>query len=212
MRPPAPESPLILGSASPRRRELLEQLHVPFVVHAADVDERVLSNESPDDYLVRIVRTKLAAVRGCLSVELRQRASLILVADTTVLASSLGGTVAILGKPADRDEARRMVERLSGTTHEVRTRFALGDVVALEPLHEETVVTRVTFRAVAVDEATAYAASGEGMDKAGGYAAQGAASAFVSRIDGSYSNVVGLPTCELSLALRKLGGSPGRAR
>jgi septum formation protein len=206
MRPPSPAAPLVLASASPRRRELLEQLRIPFVVLATDVDERVRVDESPGDYLVRIVNDKLAAARARLAIDLRERASAILVADTTVVASTEGGALAILGKPEDRDEARRMIERLSGATHEVRTRFALGSVEGGEPLHAETVVTRVTLRVVSADEAAQYSASDEGMDKAGGYAVQGAAGAFVSRIEGSYSNVVGLPTCELSVALRRLGG------
>ena len=96
-----------------------------------------------------------------------------------------------------------MIARLSGQTHEVYTRFALGD--AEDVHHAETVVTRVTFRALGRDEIDAYAATGEGMDKAGGYAVQGRASGFVSRIEGSHTNVIGLPACEVVVALRRLG-------
>jgi septum formation protein len=97
-----------------------------------------------------------------------------------------------------------MLARLSGKTHEVMTRFAIGAMDGGEPLHAETVVTRVTFRAIAADELAAYVATGEGRDKAGAYAAQGRAGGFVSRIDGSYSCVVGLPACEVVVALRAL--------
>ncbi len=97
-----------------------------------------------------------------------------------------------------------MIERLAGATHEVHTRFALASIEAGAFLHEETVRTEVTFRAVDHARALAYAESGEGLDKAGAYAVQGMASAFVSRICGSYSNVVGLPACELSVAIERL--------
>jgi septum formation protein len=181
------QAPLVLGSGSPRRREILASLGVPFVVHVAAANEDVHPGESPDAYLERVVRAKLAACRT------GAPPGPILVADTTVVCDG-----AILGKPADEEEAYGMIQRLAGRTHEVKTRFAIDE------LHEETVTTRVTFRAVDDDEARAYARSGEGLDKAGGYAVQGRAAGFAQRIDGSYSNVVGLPACEVVVALRRL--------
>jgi septum formation protein len=193
------ESPLILGSGSPRRREILGSLRVPFVVLVADVDERVLEGESAAAYLERVVRAKLDAVRAKAPPE--TRAAGILVADTSVIVDG-----AILGKPADDAEGLAMIERLAGRTHEVHTRFAVGELRArATPAHEETVITRVTFRALAPGEGRAYVATGEGKDKAGGYAVQGLGASFTRCIDGSYANVVGLPACEVAVALRRLG-------
>jgi septum formation protein len=112
----------------------------------------------------------------------------------------------VLGKPSGRDEARAMIAELSGRDHEVWTRFAIssGDDSGAA-LHAETVRTRVTFRALDEIEIAAYADTGEGLDKAGAYAIQGIGGFAVARIDGSYSNVVGLPACEVIVALRRLG-------
>jgi septum formation protein len=192
------ETPLVLGSASPRRRELLALAGVPIVVRTAAVDESPRPAESPSAYLERIALAKLAAI--CAS-ELPATPG-VLVADTIVVAP--GG--AILGKPADPEEARAMLEALSGATHEVRTRFLLGAPRAgSAPVHAQTVTTRVTFRALSYGEMAAYVAGGEGEDKAGAYAVQGGAAAFVERIDGSYTNVVGLPLSEVIVALRGRG-------
>jgi septum formation protein len=192
------ERPLVLGSASPRRRELLALLQVPVVVRVASVDESPRPAESPATYLERVVLAKLEAIRAA---GLPPAAG-ILVADTIVVAPN----GAILGKPADVDDARAMIEALSGAAHEVSTRFLLaGPVPERSPDHAQTVTTRVTFRAVSPDEMSAYAASGEGSDKAGAYAVQGGAAAFVERIEGSYTNVVGLPLSEVVVALRGLG-------
>lgn len=198
----APRVLVVLGSASPRRREILAGLGVSFVVRVGDADEDVRVGESVDEYLPRVVRAKLAAVRRAIAGdEEAARAAAVLVADTSVVCDG-----AILGKPADVEEAYAMIARLAGRTHEVHTRFALADARRdVDPSHEETVVTRVTFRDVGEPEARAYAASGEGMDKAGGYAVQGRASAFVARIDGSYGAIVGLPACELVVAMVRLG-------
>jgi nucleoside triphosphate pyrophosphatase len=191
-------APLVLGSASPRRREILSRLGLEYAVVAPSADETVLAGEGAAPYLARVVGLKLEAVRRALLPDLSARSPVILVADTSVI---LGGD--ILGKPADAAEGHAMISRLSGRTHEVHTRFALGD--AKDVLHAETVVTRVTFRALDRDELDAYPGTGEGMDKAGGYAVQGRASGFVSRIEGSHTNVVGLPACEVVVALRRLG-------
>jgi septum formation protein len=199
------ELPLWLASGSPRRREILATLGVPLVVHAVTVDESAWPNESPDAYLERIVRTKLSAAAQALKEASGPRTErpigAIAVADTSVIE---GG--AVLGKPSDPDDAARMVARLSGRTHEVWTRFALalphhGGVAA----HEETVRTRVTFRTLSPAQVRAYVATGEGIDKAGAYAIQGRGAALVSRIEGSYSCVVGLPACEFMVALEGLG-------
>jgi septum formation protein len=197
----AAETPLVLGSASPRRREILESVRVPFVVVAADIDEAVHDSESAEAYLERIAQSKLEAVRGRLSADRAKQAPAALVADTSVIVDG-----AILGKPASVDEGVGMLERLAGRTHEVHTRFLLGSPHRGDaPMHAETVVTKVTFRALSSAEMREYAGSGEGRDKAGGYAVQGLGAAMVSRIDGSYSNVVGLPACEVVVALRRLG-------
>ena len=191
--------PLVLGSASPRRRDMLALLGIPLVVCAAELDESQQPGEAPDGYLARITQAKLDAVRAR---EPGSSGSAVLVADTAVVAPDGG----ILGKPRDDDEGRAMIERLAGATHDVRTRFLLAAVSpSTPPAHAQTVVTRVTFRPLGPDEARAYAATGEGRDKAGAYAVQGRASAFVERIEGSYTSVVGLPLCEVVVALRALG-------
>lgn len=194
------EAPLVLGSASPRRREILAQLGVPFVVAAASADEDVRPGEAPGAYLARVVLAKLGAVRASLEPGLRSRASCVLVADTTVV---LG--LSILGKPRDAAESFRFIRELAGRTHDVYTRFAIASAESVAaPVHVQTVGTRVTFRPLTDAEARAYAESGEGMDKAGGYAVQGRAAGFAERIDGSYTNVVGLPAAQVMLALREL--------
>jgi septum formation protein len=199
--PLSTDSPLILGSGSPRRREILTRAGVAFVVLVGDANEEVLAGEPVAEYLTRVVLAKLAAVRLRAG---ERKGSAILVADTSVV---LGEE--ILGKPADEAEALSMLERLSARTHEVRTRYAIAEAWgSAPPLAAETVTTRVTFRAITADEARAYVASGEGRDKAGGYAVQGGAGPFVARIDGSYSNVVGLPEDEVVAALRALSLLP----
>ncbi|MBX3188712.1 MAG: septum formation protein Maf [Labilithrix sp.] len=193
---------LLLGSGSPRRREILENLRIPFVVHVAEVDEATLPGEDAATYLARIVRAKLRAVSAAaFSSPDAAAAAAVLVADTSVID---GGS--ILGKPASIDEAASMIARLAGRTHEVWTRFAIGAGPSAggRALHEETVVTRVTFRPLTAAKVRAYAESGEGLDKAGAYAVQGLGAGLVSRIEGSYTNVVGLPACELVVALEKL--------
>jgi septum formation protein len=191
-------SPLVLGSASPRRRELVAMLGVPFVVRAADADESARPRETPHAYLERVTRAKLDAVRA---MDLGE-SPCVLVADTIVIAPD--GVA--LGKPSSDEEARAMIERLAGATHAVSTRFLLGEgSAATAPAHAETVTTQVTLRSLAPREAAAYAAGGEGRDKAGGYALQGRAAAFVERIEGSYTSVVGLPLCEVVVAMRRLG-------
>lgn len=203
--------PILLGSGSPRRREILGNLRVPFVVHVAPADESTLAGEAAAPYLERVVLAKLAAVAASFSSspaasapsaspEARET-SAVLVADTSVIESG-----DILGKPGGTDEAEAMLARLAGRTHEVWTRFVIGTPSATpDVLRAATVITRVTFRALTAAQVRAYAESGEGSDKAGGYAVQGLGAGLVSRIDGSYTNVVGLPACEVLVALEELG-------
>jgi septum formation protein len=170
-------------------------LKIPFVVLPAEVDEAPREGEPPGPYLLRVVDAKLAAVRAAAPAD----SAAVLVADTVVV----GSGDAILGKPRDDAEALSMLTRLSGVVHEVSTRYCLAPASASEPpWRAETVTTRVTFRALGRDEIEAYVATGEGKDKAGAYAIQGAAAGFVRRIEGSYTNVVGLPLCEVVEALR----------
>lgn len=188
--------PLLLGSASPRRRALLEGLGIPHRVRAPEVPEDAEPGELPEPYLVRVVKAKLA--RAC---ELAPAESAcVLVADTTVV---LGER--ILGKPSGPPEALELLRQLAGRTHRVLTRYAVGGRGAAEARFARTVETLVSLRAASVDELERYAASGEGLDKAGAYAAQGLGAFLVERVEGSYTNVVGLPLCELVVDLRTAG-------
>lgn len=227
-------APLLLGSGSPRRREILTSLGIPIRVAKADVDETVRPGEGPEPYLVRVVADKLAAVAALREVT---GCAGILVADTSVIVDGV-----TLGKPEGAAGARAMLRVLSGRAHEVWTRFAVAAVGApIDPTSitpasiapartapmapprapaaaapvaaaiAETVRTKVWFRALDEAEIAAYADTGEGLDKAGAYAIQGVGAFAVERIEGSYSNVVGLPACEVVLALRSaglLGGFP----
>lgn len=193
-------TPLVLGSASPRRRELLASLGLPLFVWSADIDETAREGETPTVYLERIVSAKLRAVLT--TVPRIPAPGGVLVADTIVVAPD----GALLGKPKSDAEARSMIARVEGATHDVRTRFALALTdTGPSGSFAQTVTTRVTFRRLAPGEIDAYVASGEGRDKAGGYAVQGRAGAFVERIDGSYTSVVGLPLCEVVVGMRGLG-------
>lgn len=186
--------PLLLGSASPRRREILETLGLPVVVAPAHVDETMLAGESADAYLDRVTLAKLEATGAAAGAVIF---GAVLVADTSVVVDG-----EVLGKPADDGDARRMIERLAGRSHEVWTRFAIARPEAPQrAAHAETVRTRVTFRALDAAMIDAYVATGEGRDKAGAYAIQGVGSFVVKAIAGSYSNVVGLPACEVVEAL-----------
>jgi nucleoside triphosphate pyrophosphatase len=189
---------LVLASASPRRRELLEGLGLVLVVAAADIDETPLAGERPADYVRRVAAAKCDAVAEARGAAARPLA--VLAADTTVVAAG-----DILGKPADAEDARRMLERLAGRRHEVATayRVRFADRIA-----ERTVTTGVAFRALARAEVDAYVASGEWRGKAGGYAVQGIAGAFVTELRGSHTNVIGLPLAEVLADLQALGALP----
>ncbi|HVZ74224.1 MAG TPA: Maf family protein [Polyangia bacterium] len=204
MSPSSSRSPdLVLASASPRRRELLERLGLALVVAAADVDETPLPDERPADYVRRVAGAKCdaaVAARAALADPPGGAALAVLAADTTVVAG-----LEILGKPADADDARRMLGRLAGRRHEVATAYRIraGDKTA-----ERTVTTAVVFRALAPAEIDAYVASGEWRGKAGGYAVQGIAGAFVTELRGSHTNVIGLPVAEVLADLQALGALP----
>jgi septum formation protein len=189
--------PLILGSASPRRREILASLGVPIRVVPGDADETQRRGDSPAAYLARVVRHKLEDVARRIDAP----APGVVVADTIVVVDD-----DILGKPRDESEARHLLGRIVGRSHVVQTRYAIAvfpDLAA--PRVERTVESRVTMRTASAEEVARYAATGEGLDKAGAYAAQGIGAFLVEKIDGSFSNVVGLPACELVLDLIAAG-------
>jgi septum formation protein len=200
--------PLVLGSASPRRRDILRDLGVPVRVRPAPVAEDQRPLEAPLDYVERIVADKLASAARQVGAE---PFSALLVADTIVV---LDGEV--LGKPADTDEAERLLLRLAGRSHTVFTRYAVSRAgQANTAAAERTVATEVSLRSASDSEIRAYARTGEGLDKAGAYAAQGIGAFLIERIVGSFSNVVGLPACELILDLQRLGllaEFPGQCR
>jgi len=185
---------LYLASGSPRRRELLTQIGVPFVPLAVDVDETPVAGEAAEAYVERLAQDKATAGLATLA---DAGQAVVLGADTTVL---LDGR--ILGKPESRAEALAMLLGLGGREHEVLTAVALAGGGRCRV---RLVRSRVTFRALSAAEAEAYWATGEPLDKAGGYAIQGLAAVFVSRLEGSYSAVVGLPLCETAQLLADFG-------
>lgn len=185
---------LYLASGSPRRRELLAQIGVPFASLMTSVDETPLPDEAPSAYVERLARAKAAAGLAALGAD---EQAAVLGADTTVV---LDGR--ILGKPASREECIAMLQALSGREHEVLTAVALASVQRSET---RTVSSRVGFRPIDAVEAGAYWDTGEPADKAGGYAIQGFAAVFVRHLQGSYSAVVGLPLCETAHLLTEFG-------
>jgi septum formation protein len=188
---------LTLASASPRRAELLRAAGYTFDVVVTDVNESLHPGESPPLYVRRLAADKSAAAQSsvaAMSSVVAQR--LILGADTTVVVDN-----EILGKPRDDDDGRDMLRRLSGKTHQVLTGVSIRQG-AFEVGRVET--TDVVFRPLTDEEIDWYVASGEGRDKAGGYAIQGLASRFIPSLSGSYSNVVGLPVACVDELLRSL--------
>ncbi|MDD0845418.1 Maf family protein [Pseudomonas sp. Gutcm_11s] len=185
---------LHLASGSPRRRELLAQVGVPFVTLIASIDETALPDEPAERYVERLAREK--ALAGLASLPAAADA-VVLGADTAVV---LDGR--ILGKPLDRADALATLAALSGREHQVLTAVAL---VAGQRVESRVVASRVRFRALRAGEAEAYWATGEPCDKAGGYGIQGLAAVFVSQLEGSYSAVVGLPLCETVQLLEEFG-------
>lgn len=192
------ETPLVLGSASPRRSEILRGLGVPILVRPADVVETVLPSESPLRYLERIVADKLRAVADKAG---EAPCAGVLVADTIVVVDG-----EVLGKPVDVADAERLLAKIAGRAHTVYTRYAISKAPELGAAAvARTVESRVIMRAASQAELARYAATGEGLDKAGAYAVQGIGAFLVERIEGSYSNVVGLPACEVIVDLLGAG-------
>jgi len=183
--------PLLLASASPRRRELLERAGIPVRVVVPTIDEDVRANEPPERYLERVVDDKLEAGWAGIA-----GSPVVLVADTIVVCADR-----ILGKPRDDADAHAMIAELSGRDHRVMTRYAWRAITGQSDA--ETIETRVWFRALDELLIARYVASGEGRDKAGAYAIQGIGGQLVARIDGSYSNVVGLPVDEVISSLQR---------
>ena len=168
---------LVLASASPRRREILDLAGIPCSVRPADVDESRSAGETPGDYVRRLAEAKARAVQ--------QPGETVLGADTVVVT---GGRM--LGKPRDAADALRMLGLLSGRVHEVITGVCL---LRDEDCQTVSETTKVTFSELSDSEIATYVATGEPLDKAGAYGIQGGASKFIERIDGCYFNVVGLP-------------------
>lgn len=187
--------PIVLASGSPRRRQLLEMLRIPFRVMAPDVDERVLTGEAAEAYVTRLSRVKAEAIAPQVPGEV------VLAADTTVV---LEGE--IIGKPDSAAHAVAMLSRLQGRTHEVMTAVA---VMRGRDVAQALDVSRVTFRPADEPTLAAYVATGEPLDKAGAYAIQGLGAPLIERVEGDFFGVMGLP---LRLALDLLGrfGRPYR--
>ncbi|WP_417508699.1 Maf family protein [Methylophaga sp.] len=176
---------IYLASRSPRRRELLLQMGVDFSVINPDIDESVLENELPIDYVSRIARLKTEAGRGLLLAADRKP---VLAADTAVVIDKT-----ILGKPQNDEQAASMLRMLSGKTHQVMTAIAL---TRADMLLTAVSVSNVCFAELSEQDIFWYIKTKEGVDKAGGYAVQGLAALFIEHIEGSYSGIMGLPIRE----------------
>ena len=182
---------IILASASPRRKELLDQINVSYRVYPVDLDETPWPDEAPLDYVQRVAAEKSAACKAQLNTEIP-----VLAADTAVILGAV-----IMGKPKDKADAMAMLTQLSGKTHQVYSAVSLrgrehGQAVS---------ITEVTFRCLTEQEMLAYWHSGEPVDKAGSYAIQGRGGVFIESIKGSFSGVVGLPLFETAELLSKQG-------
>jgi septum formation protein len=188
---------IYLASASPRRRELLEQIGVAYELLRLDVPELRDPAESPEEYVLRVALAKARAGHALLAAS---DARPVLGADTEVV---IDGEV--LGKPRGRDEAIVMLQRLAGREHLVLSGIA---VVSAEQEQSRLCVSHVRFRPIGDDEALAYWHTGEPADKAGGYAIQGRGAMFIERLEGSYSGVMGLPLFETAQLLRQYGIHP----
>lgn len=184
---------IYLASRSPRRVELLRQIGLHCKTAPADIDETQLLDESPEAYVTRLAYEKAAACWQRLSAT--EQAHPVLAADTTVV---LAGQV--LGKPESDDDARRMLQVLSGSMHQVHTAVALAFAGAIEVVLSTTTVEMMVLSMTQID---CYIASDEHLDKAGSYGIQGLAGAWIKRIEGSYTGVMGLPIYETAVLLRK---------
>ena len=187
--------PIYLASNSPRRSELLTQIGVDFTVLAVNVDESRLNNEAPIDYVKRVAVAKAQAGWDTLS-EFNRRP--VLGSDTSVVLADI-----ILGKPINDDDARAMLQQISGRTHQVMTAVA---VVTATQIQCKLNISQVTFTAMTESDIDWYIATQEGTDKAGAYAVQGLAALFIDKIQGSYSSIMGLPLRETGLLLQQITG------
>ena len=196
---------IYLASKSPRRKELLSQMGVDFDVLAINDhtlgafvgDEVQHEGEAPEDYVIRTAQDKARAVLKLIS-EKHLPARPVLSADTTVIVDGK-----ILGKPEDKTQALDFLRQMNNTVHEVRTAVVLAQDE--QHMHTLVSVSKVWFGPMTPEQMTAYADSDEPYDKAGGYGIQGAASAFIRRIDGSYSGILGLPVYETARLLEEIG-------
>jgi septum formation protein len=189
---------LILASASPRRAQLLQQIHVPHRVVAADIQEQRGATETIEACVVRLARAKALHVQRQLLATEKAGAPLpVLGADTVVVVDEM-----LLGKPRDRAEALSMLERLSGRSHQVLSAVALASAIGMQHRLSRSVVR---FRALSQREREVYWESGEPHDKAGAYAIQGRGAAFIESLCGSYSGVMGLPLFETAQLLAQAG-------
>lgn len=184
---------IILASASPRRSELLQSAGILFGVAPGEIDETPLPGELPADHVQRLSKEKAVEVAG------REEGRYFIGADTIVVCDG-----EIMGKPKDETDAFRMLRKLSGIPHEVITGYTVYDK-ARHGFLTAAVTTRVYFKSLRDEEIAAYIATGCPFDKAGAYAIQGGAAYMVRKIDGSYSNVVGLPLCEVVETLQRMG-------
>ena len=185
---------LILASASPRRQELLRNAGIPFTVQSASIDETPLAGEAPRECAERLAREKALAVFQS------NPQHFVLGADTIVVVDDV-----ILGKPRDAEDAVRMLRLLSGRTHAVITGVCVVRARSVSSVRTASETTLVTFCELSDDEIRFYIATGEPMDKAGAYAIQGMASRWIPRVEGDYSNVVGLPVALVYRILRERG-------
>jgi septum formation protein len=189
----ASSNAIVLASASPRRKELLESAGLVFTVVPSDIPEEPLPGELPVDHVIRLALGKAKAAVSLAPGRYYIGADTIVVCDGE-----------IMGKPVDEADAVRMLRKLSGIPHEVVTGFAVYDRERDDAL-VDAITTRVFFKPLRDEEIQAYVATGCPMDKAGAYAIQGGAAHMVQKIDGSYTNVVGLPLCEVVETLGRLG-------
>jgi septum formation protein len=189
---------IILASGSPRRKEYLSYLGLPFSIEVPDIDETPLEGETPSNLVYRLSKLKAQTISK------NHINDIVIAADTVV---ALGNT--ILGKPENRDDAFNMIKLLQGKTHEVYT----GTTVQKNnEIKSFVMVTKVTFDSLDDDLIKTYVASGESDDKSGSYALQGIASTLISKVEGSVSTVVGLPINEVRKALKDFGIEPNTVK
>jgi septum formation protein len=191
-------SKIILASASPRRAQLLESCGVSFEICAASILEEKSADEKPQQFAIRVAKEKANVVSK------KYPTKYVLAADTIVVVKNLQGELETLGKPKDKQDARLMLAKLSGETHLVYTAFCLMN--KSQNFEEAQIVsTEVTFAVLGDEDIANYVDTGECSDKAGAYALQGIGGAFVSKLNGSFTNVIGLPLVEVLAMLAKVG-------